>query len=144
MRAPLFIVAAAVAALAGATNAASSSHPQVSSVQGIYTGTQAKEGAALYAAQCAMCHGQNLEGTFDTPSLRGKFIADWNGAPVSALFGYIGNVMPQFAPGSLSPDDEARIIAFLLHANGMPEGAAPLPADPEALKSMLLSPVPAR
>lgn len=144
MRAPIFIVAAAVAALAGATNAASSSRRQVSSVQGIYTRIQAEEGEALYAAQCAMCHGQKLEGSFETPSLRGKFIADWSGTPVSALFGYIGHAMPQFAPGSLSPDDEARIIAFLLRANGMPEGAAPLPTDQEALKSILLAPVPAR
>lgn len=144
MRAPIFIVAAAVAALAGTTNAASSSRLRVGSVQGIYTRIQAQEGESLYAAQCAMCHGQHLEGTFETPSLRGKFIADWSGTPVSALFGYIGNAMPQFAPGSLNPDDEARIIAFLLRANGMPEGATPLPIDQEALKSIFLAPVPAR
>jgi hypothetical protein len=33
------------------------------------------------------------------------------------------------APGSLSPEDNARITAFLLRENGYPAGAKPLPSD---------------
>jgi hypothetical protein len=41
--------------------------------------------------------------------------------------------MPQMAPGSLSPADNAKIVAYLLKANGMPAGNTPLAGDQAAL-----------
>jgi hypothetical protein len=46
--------------------------------------------------------------------------------------------MPQFAPGTLMPEDNARLMAFLLKANGMPAGPTPLPADSVTLHAIIL------
>lgn len=102
--------------------------------RGVYTAEQAAEGARLYAVHCAMCHGARLEGTVETPQLVGKFMAEWAGRPLGDLFDYISRAMPQHAPGSLPPRDNARIIAFLLQANGAPEGERALPAEEAALR----------
>lgn len=111
-----------------------------STAQGVYTEAQAAAGAELYGAVCAQCHGRMLEGTFEIPALQGRFMGNWGRAPISSLFDYVSTAMPQMAPGSLSPEDNAKIIAFLLKSNGMPAGAKPLPASPEALKTISFDP----
>jgi mono/diheme cytochrome c family protein len=93
---------------------------------GFYTAQQASDGAALYAERCAACHGPALEGTWEIPALTGKFVANWAGRPVGDLKAYVARAMPQFAPGSLAPDETDRIVAYLLSANGWPSGATPL------------------
>lgn len=101
---------------------------------GVYSTAQADEGARVYAAQCAMCHGARLEGTVETPGLVGKFVAGWAGRPLADLFDYLARAMPQSSPGRLSAQDNARVMAFILRANGAPAGDAPLPADASALR----------
>lgn len=131
--------AATVAALGGgwspggAARAAKALPPRA-----LFTARQADEGRALYAQRCAMCHGAALEGTFETPALTGRFVANWAGRPAGDLYAYLGRAMPQFAPGSLSPQDDVRLVAFLLAANGYPPGTTPLPADEATLQGMLL------
>lgn len=112
---------------------------------GVYTEAQADEGQAIYEAQCAMCHGARLEGTYEVPELKGRFVTHWSNAPVSTLTDYIRVAMPQMAPGSLSLEDSAKLTAFLLRANGMPAGPNPLPQDMATLKSIPFVPaLPAR
>ena len=101
---------------------------------GVYTAAQADEGARVYATQCAVCHGARLEGTVETPALVGKFVANWADRPLADLFEYLARAMPQGSPGSLAPQDNARLVAFILRANGVPAGNAPLPADPASLR----------
>lgn len=135
-------VAATIAvagSLAGSLDAASAP----TTAAGAYTASQATEGAALYAANCAMCHGETLEGTLEIPALKGKFIANWSGSPLGELVGYVHEAMPQFAPGSLAPEDSARIVAYLLRENGMPAGARPLEADEVRRRTVLFAPPPA-
>jgi cytochrome c len=105
-----------------------------------YTAQQADEGARIYAVRCAMCHGARLEGTAETPGLTGRFVANWAGRPLGELYGYVAKAMPQPAPGSLSAQDNARLTAFMLRANGYAPGNAPLPADPARLKRRLPPP----
>ena len=107
---------------------------------GVYTLAQAEEGARLYVAQCAMCHGARLEGTVETPALAGKFVASWAGRPVAELSDYLARAMPQGAPGRLAPGDSARLVAFILRANGAPAGNTPLPSDPAALGKITFDP----
>lgn len=114
-----------------------------SSLNGVYSRAQADTGAQLYAQRCAMCHGPTLAGTFETPALQGRFIANWSKAPLSDLYDYLNRAMPQFAPGSLKPDETAAILAFLMEANAQPAGLRPLPADSAALKRIILEPQPA-
>jgi len=100
---------------------------------GRYTAEQAEAGAGLYAIHCAMCHGQQLTGTVEVPPLTGRFVAHWADRPVGDLFRYVSAAMPQHAPGSLSAEQNAQIVAYLLMANGAPSGRTPLVSDPAAL-----------
>lgn len=108
---------------------------------GVYTAAQAEEGARVYAVQCALCHGARLEGTVETPGLVGKFVANWADRPLGDLFDYLARAMPQGSPGTLAPQDNARLVAFILRANTAPAGDAPLPADPAALRRITFNPV---
>lgn len=134
----------ALLTLATAT-AASAQQPGTSTAHGVYTEAQAAEGAALYAGACAVCHGETLSGTYEIPALTGRFVRNWSNGSVGTLFDYVSQAMPQMAPGSLSPEDNARIVAFLLKANGMPPGPRPLPADQTTLDKIPFTPAgPAR
>lgn len=115
----------------------------ISTLSGVYSPAQAEAGAQLYAIRCAQCHGKMLEGTFETPGLQGRFIANWSKAPLYNLTAYLTRAMPQFAPGTLTPDETAKITAYLLKANAQPAGANALPADSAALKQIMLEPRPA-
>lgn len=97
----------------------------------------AKEGAQIFAAQCAMCHrvGPELvayEDTFYmrmTSALVGGQEALAGPKPVltvgnwwpyaTALWDYINRAMPQFAPGSLKPDQVYALTAWILAENGI-------------------------
>jgi mono/diheme cytochrome c family protein len=107
---------------------------------GGYSAEQAEQGSRIYAVRCAMCHGTRLEGTVEVPGLTGKFVANWAGRPLGDLYDYLGRAMPQSAPGTLQPQDNAKLIAFLLKANGAPSSARVLPADSAALRRIAFDP----
>ena len=114
----------------------------VSTRAGVYTQAQAADGAKLYAIRCAMCHGRQLEGSYEIPALHGRFIATWSRAPLMNLNDYIARAMPQFAPGSLKPDETAKIVAYLLQENALPAGSQPLPSGGAAMARIMLEPAP--
>ena len=128
------LIAATVAV--GVTASLSAADPVKTSAGGIYSEAQAAEGAELYQASCAACHGVALGGSMETPPLNGKFVANWAGKPMSHVVDYISHAMPLYAPGSLSAEDNAKIVAYLLKANGMPAGSTALPSDPAALEKL--------
>lgn len=139
------LAAATLAATLATTTAAVGQQAAGSTADGVYTEAQAAEGAALYQGACAMCHGERLAGTYEIPALTGRFLRNWANGSVGTLFDYVSRAMPQMAPGSLSPEENARIVAFLLKENGMPAGARPLPSDQEALDRIAFKPAgPAR
>lgn len=107
---------------------------------GRYTTEQAESGARLYAINCAMCHGTRLEGRGEIPALTGRFVAHWAGQPVGDLFAYVSQAMPQHAPGSLAPEQNAQLVALLLQANGAPAGSRSLPSDEAALQRITFDP----
>ncbi|WP_130731635.1 c-type cytochrome [Komagataeibacter xylinus] len=100
-----------------------------------YTAAQAERGAAAYQQFCAVCHGADLGGAFDVPPLVGRFAANWSGAPLGQLFDYMSKAMPLFAPGTLTQAQNADLLAFMLHENGVPAGRHDL--TPEGVKTML-------
>ena len=104
---------------------------------GIYSAEQAKRGEALYANECASCHGTMLEGRGQAPALSGaEFIANWNGMTVGDLFEKMQSSMPADQPGRLSGDQNATILAFILSRNKFPAASADLPSDPERLRQI--------
>src|SRR6185295_16913738 len=82
---------------------------------GIYTEDQAKRGAPLYAQRCSSCHGGDLTGGEMSPALAdSQFQSNWNGISVGDLFERIRVSMPMDSPGSLSRQQYADILAFIL------------------------------
>ena len=57
------------------------------------------------------------------------FQAKWGADFLGALFNLIYTTMPRNAPGSLSKDDYAAIIAFMLKNSGYRAGPSELPSD---------------
>jgi mono/diheme cytochrome c family protein len=140
------VVAGAIPALSLAIAAAAvGQQPGTTTAKGVYSDAQAAEGEALYKGACASCHGENTMGTFEVPTLTGRFVSNWSNGSVGTLFDYVSRAMPQMAPGTLSPEDNAKIVAYLLKVNGMPAGAQPLPSDKAALDRIaFVSPGPPR
>lgn len=91
------------------------------------------QGREVYMAQCAACHGEQLEGI---PELGGdKLIGGRSslasGSPIktvesywpyaTTLFDYVKRAMPLVAPGSLSDDEVYAVSAFILAEAGIIE-----------------------
>ncbi len=119
---------------------------------GTYTQPQAQRGEAQYREQCAVCHGDALEGDAQTerakqlnrvlPPLSGDvFKGNWNGRPLSDLFDHVIKTMPRDEPGTMTRPHTADIIAYMLKFNGFPAGKAELPADPSLLTDTLFESV---
>jgi quinoprotein glucose dehydrogenase len=111
--------------------------PTKSVWDGVYTEAQATRGKALYAQECASCHGSELTGGEMAPPLAGgEFMAGWDGLTIGDLFERVRISMPQNAPGSLSGQQNADILAFVFAANKFPAGEAEMPKEAGILKTM--------
>jgi cytochrome c len=92
------------------------------------------EGARVYAATCAACHGENGEGKPPAyPQLVGGPTGAFNFAKdykiprtignywpyATTLYDYIRRAMPLTAPGSLTPDQTYAVTAYLLAREGL-------------------------
>ena len=105
---------------------------------GVYTADQAKRGEMLYGDACASCHDPKLVGGIG-PALAGKdFIGAWKDRTVGDVFTKIKVEMPLTAPGTLSSEQTADVVSFILSANQFPAGAAALAADATPLKEVHL------
>ena len=120
--------------------------PVVALAQGakpaLYTEAQANAGAAIYAQSCAACHGSQLEGVA-APALKGPPFGDMANAQsltVDSLLDVISNTMPQSDPGSLKPEDNAAVTAYILQQNGYPAGTAALAKGAAGLKDAKITP----
>ncbi len=106
-------------------------------VDGVYTAEQAKRGEVLYGQFCASCHGAALTGGEMAPGLTGgDFATDWIGLTLNDLFERIRVSMPQDQPGSLSRQQNADVLAFVLSAGKYPAGKTELPKEAEVLKTI--------
>jgi mono/diheme cytochrome c family protein len=104
---------------------------------GAYTEAQAARGGEAFSGHCASCHGAGLGGTGEAPALAGlQFLSDFNGLSLGDLFDRIRTSMPQDNPASLTREQYADILAFILKANAMPAGAKELDRRSEYLKAI--------
>ena len=104
---------------------------------GVYTEEQSKRGDEVYRKECAACHGDSLSGGESAPALTGgAFLANWNGLTLADLFDRIRKTMPQSAPGRLSRQQDADVLAFMLSANKFPTGKSELYKQSEMLKEI--------
>ena len=126
---------------------------------GVYTTEQADRGKILYGQYCASCHMPDLMGNPDvppgqpptargfrgfaggSPPLRGgQFISNWTGLTLKNLFERIRVSMPQSAPGSLSRQRNADILAFILAESAYPSGRQELPSVDAPLDDIWIMP----
>jgi len=91
-----------------------------------------KEGAAIFAQRCEVCHGKNGEkgithhlvaGSPGKP-FRGPFYGVEKDGPSyfpypTIAWDYINRAMPASNPGSLKPNEVYALVAFLYYRNGI-------------------------
>jgi cytochrome c len=92
----------------------------------------AAEGASVFAAKCAACHGTQGEGLAAGPALVGREPRE--GFPfgqslkytrtvgnywpyATTLYDYVDRAMPATAPGSLTADEIYAVVAWILSRN---------------------------
>ena len=98
---------------------------------GVYTAEQATRGRDLFMGSCKSCHAPSTQ----TGS---AFARSWGNRPLLDLFKYVSEKMPDNDPGSLAPDVNADILAYLLQLNAMPVGTVVLAPDSTALRDIKL------
>jgi mono/diheme cytochrome c family protein len=116
--------------LAGSAEAQTSSKPAIRTTKnGVYSSEQADRGQLVYSGMCKNCH---------TPESHtaSAFTAKWNGKPLVELYNYISEQMPKNEPGSLSAEEYADVLAYVLKLNRMPAGQDDLPAKSEVMKTI--------
>jgi mono/diheme cytochrome c family protein len=105
--------------------------------EGVYSPEQAVRGKALYADKCVDCHGRALTGDGENGPVAGdRFLGEWDGETALALFDRVRNTMPYKTPGTLSRQQTAELVAFLLYFNGYPAGQAELSTQAELLSQI--------
>src|SRR5436309_12892095 len=99
---------------------------------GVYTAPQAVSGRAVYQANCAICHQQDLSGSGDAPALRGsEFVSNWGPRSTRELVSFLQLTMPPARQGILNQDEYLSIVAFILQSNGARAGNQALAANTE-------------
>ena len=139
MRIRFVLVAVTTVFTASAFYAVVGAQAPTSVLAGAYTADQAKRGAELYAKECAACHGDTLAGMDPIPALAGAdFVSHWKN--VGELFDKTSTTMPAIAPGSLTPEQVADVLAHILSVNKYPAGSTDLPSKVDALTAIKIEP----
>ena len=126
----------------GGEGGAASGNAKASVWDGVYTTGQAERGAPLYAERCSECHGEGLQGDDVSPPLiGGDFLWDWNGLSVGDLFERIVISMPEEDPRSMSAQQKADVLAFVLQRNEIPAGDAELASTKKELSPIRIDAV---
>ena len=102
---------------------------------GVYTEEQARRGEALYAERCSRCHGATYMGGTDgaTALIGPTFNGNWNNVPLDQMLDRVRLTMPMDKPASLSRQQTADALAFILSINKIPAGKTELPRQAEML-----------
>jgi cytochrome c len=147
----MVFVASGFSRTEGRLKAAATSAQGARSVKtGVYTVDQARRGREHYRKRCVLCHldngqgrgaepeivGQSLEreGDAEAPAVAGEaFLTKWNGKTAGALYELLRKTMPVGGAGSLSAQDYADVLAYLLELSKLPAGQQELPAAPDQL-----------
>ena len=97
---------------------------------GVYTEPQAARGAITFSASCARCHSSEPNAGEEGRRLAGDhFWQSFRESTVDHLLDFVSKNMPNGAGGSLSANNYADLVAFILSQNGLPSGSAELTKD---------------
>jgi len=128
----------ALAALSLCTSALYAQDQAKSVWDGVYTEEQARRGEALYAERCVRCHGATYMGGTDgaTALVGPTFNGNWNNVPLDQMLDRLRLTMPMDKPASLSRQQTADALAFILSINKIPAGKTELPRQAEILNQI--------
>ena len=101
-----------------------------------YTAAQSDSGREAYNAQCADCHGEELEGLDISPALAGaRFDQTWRGKTAATISFHVRRMPPESVgePGSLGDETYTNILAYILQSNGFAPSEETLPTEMAAL-----------
>lgn len=138
-RASALIVVITIGAAAAAA-AHLSAAPQRTTRDRVYSRDQAVRGGRQYGQICARCHDpqQIVPGKKPGPILVGEaFLDQWKDRTIGELSTSIQTTMPSDGSVVLSPEETADLIAYLLQANGFPDGPAVLANDPASRATVI-------
>src|SRR5262245_5021440 len=106
-----------------------------------FTQAQASAGGAAYRQHCASCHGAQLEGQYEAPSLTGEhFDRSWRGKTVDTLMFHLRRMPPRpgSAAGGLDDDTYTNILAYVLQSNQVESTGTALPTTTNALAALTI------
>ena len=128
-------------ALCGLSFANAQQPGERTTLSGVFTAEQAKNGERIFQSRCAACHGSDLHATDpEVPDLTDDgFKYGWVGKTVANRFRNIRTAMPAGAPGSLDDQTYIDIVAYILQFNGMPPGNQKLMPEVEALEKIVIA-----
>jgi mono/diheme cytochrome c family protein len=113
---------------------ADAQEPSRSVNDGVYSAEQAGRGQAVFESKCGDCHeAERFKGS--------AFLESWIGEPLVSLYDLIGTTMPADNPGTLSPQQYADIIAFMLKMNEYPSGQEELKGSKDAMSAIRIDAV---
>ncbi len=91
---------------------------------------QVERGQTVFRENCATCHGRDLGGESQFPALVGSAFEDrWAGKTLGELYTYVHDNMPLGQAGSLSDEQYADVVAYVLAQNGLATGDQPFAPD---------------
>lgn len=136
----LFGVGAVVVVLGIAVAAHADEKP--AAVGRYYTSAQADAGKVVFQQQCAICHGQHLQGKVG-PALSGQMflsVSQFQKLTADYLFRFMSKHMPLNAPGSLTQTQYLDVLAYILRVNGYPSGPRDIAANDASLTGIKIEP----
>jgi len=130
-------------ATANASNMSTTPDPPANT-GALYTEQQAERGKHVFDSNCSSCHGNNLQGASAPPIggstfMRKAKMLDWK---VSDMRNLVVTSMPANNPGSLTKQQYADVLAYLLAVNCYPSGDRSFPTSATlALRQTQLQPI---
>ncbi len=99
----------------------------------LFSNSEAVQGRVVFEQHCAACHGDDLRGKIG-PALIGPSLGSaGNHTTVSIMFNVIAFEMPADYPASLTKQNYADVMAYILQRNGYP--ADPHPRSDAAVET---------
>jgi mono/diheme cytochrome c family protein len=120
------IIAVCIGVAAGALSFDAYTQQTRSVADAVYSDNQAKRGQQTYQAQCAVCHGDAMEGASGPPLVGGYFQGNWSGRTLAELVEKTQLTMPFGNPNTLSRRQTIDLVAYMLQGGKHPAGEAEL------------------
>ncbi|HEY0875406.1 MAG TPA: cytochrome c [Vicinamibacterales bacterium] len=118
-----------VAAFAFTAASAYVAPAQKTTNDGVYTKAQADGAKKQFETICADCHPFTVAAKKkpkDLPLGDEPFFDSWSGRPLSEMITLIALTMPNDGSATVTDEEAANLVAYILQQNGYPAGSVPL------------------